>query len=178
VVLDESLAQHHDQFQPKGQRHSLTGFGKGLFGDFGGIVTPRIMLTAFPATTLARLLCLAQLTSRETLVVLQEFQGHAQDDREALGAVQGTGDPQPGQVDHVQRAFHQFQPASPRRLEKNFRRQQPVERANVVLTNLVKYVIPVFVHEHLRVLLVKSLWKNSLCQRGLFFVNRRLVPLT
>lgn len=160
----ELFPQDDDQFEPERERHPLAGFGKGRFADHRPVPTPRIVFASLAVRgRFAPLLRLEQIPSK-LLLVFQELQRPAQDQCETLRAMNRRGKPQPYKIGQPQGALAQLHAGTESRLGKHRRRKLLGKRPNIPLTNLVPYIRPAFVREHLRVLLAKSLRHNVLCQ--------------
>src|SRR5271166_4943733 len=90
----------------------------------------------------------------------------------------GSCNAEPDEVDDVERAFAKRHTRSPGRFGKDVWGEESAQGFEVLLTNVVPYFTPMFIHEHARVLLTFKLFlTNKLRQRGLSFVKPRLEPL-
>src|SRR6266853_3659359 len=90
----------------------------------------------------------------------------------------GSRNAEPDKVDDVKRAFAENHAGSLSRLGKDVWGEKSAQGSEVLLTNVVPYLTPMFIHEHARVLLTFNLFlTNRLRQRGLSFVKPRLEPL-
>ena len=151
----ETLGEDQHQIQPEFQRHHLSRLDERLFADHGGVGATRIVFGTFGRllSTLALFLFRSQRCSSKLLCVGEEFERQNKNVGEAFRSVQCRSDGQPKQILQMQWSAAQCFSRPHSRFPHHFRLKNLGKGPQVVLTNFVPYGNPMFIREHLRVLL-------------------------
>lgn len=147
----EPLGEDQHQIQPEFQRRPLSRFYERLFADRGGVGTTRIVFGAFGQflSTLALLLLRRQRCRSKLLGVGKEFERQNKNIGEVLRRVQSGSEGQPKHIPQMQGSATDRISRPRSRLQNNSWLQEPRKGPQVVLTNFVPYVNPMFIREHL-----------------------------